>query len=80
MSTAQIKKAYRSKQNKHRHHLVPIGGPSSAKEDKNSLRAVEYDSHIVSLPAVKMTGKPSIKNKLSEVRSDLYYMYILYVI
>lgn len=67
MSTAQIKKAYKSKRST---HLEPLS-PSSPKKKKKklalSLKAVEYDPENIQLPAVKMSGKPSIKNKLSEV-------------
>ena len=60
-STYEIKKAYKVKKDS---FLEPI---SPSKKKAKALKAVEYDPKKVNLPAVKMTGKPSIRAKMSEV-------------
>ena len=72
MSTSEIKKAYRSKQQQQR--LAPIATSPIKKKSRKSVKAVAYSSDIVNLPAVKMTGQPSIRTKYSEVRATQFYL------
>mmetsp|Transcript_2524 Transcript_2524/g.4577 ORF Transcript_2524/g.4577 Transcript_2524/m.4577 type:complete len:155 (+) Transcript_2524:115-579(+) len=68
MSTAKIKQAYREKQ---RLQLAPIETSPIKSKSRNKtkpVKAVAYCSDIVNLPAVKMTGQPSIKSKYSATR------------
>jgi hypothetical protein len=71
MSTSEIKKAYRSKQQQQQ-RLAPIATSPIKKKSRKSVKAVAYSSDIVNLPAVKMTGQPSIRTKYSEVRATHY--------
>lgn len=58
MSTAQMKKAYRSRQ-----RLPIVTSPIKT----TKVKSVGYDDHVVNLPAVKIVGQPSIRSKFSEV-------------
>jgi hypothetical protein len=64
MSTSEIKKAYRSKQQQQR--LAPIATSPIKKKSRKSVKAVAYSSDIVNLPAV-LSLNHSLSDKLINV-------------